>query len=297
MLKSRSKSGSYHSKTYNRKELFCLSGSCKKCKALFAVCASLIVLIVLGIIVFAANVSGLTVDGLTASYDKGTWTANGNGLSGSATGTAGGTCSDAESTTSILTLKNTKGSTAQLAFDYAKPTLATGGYVKIDGTSVTSAGSFTKELSNNSSITIELYSGNAGANTSSISITNISLVAIKSVTMTFVPGTGGSMKVNGTTINASTSITQQSNDVFELVAIPDSTHQFMGWKSNTSNNYLNLNASWNAYFENNETLTPVFKPKGTPTFLVGEQYFYDLNDASTYATNNSISKISLIYFN
>ena len=72
----------------------------------------------------AATITDLSVSGLTVSYDAGTWTANGNSLSGSATGTAKGTCDDATSTTSTLTLKNTKGSSAQLSFDYTKPSLA-----------------------------------------------------------------------------------------------------------------------------------------------------------------------------
>ena len=126
----------------------------------------------------------LTVDisGLGASYDNGTWTANGTTLNGSATGAAAGTCSDATSTTSKLTLTNNKGSAAVLSFTYAKPTLASGGSVKIDGTAVTAAGSFSKNLSNGGTVIIEILSGNPGAYTSSIELNNLALVTEQSVT-------------------------------------------------------------------------------------------------------------------
>ena len=88
--------------------------------------------------IFAATLT-TDISGLTADYTNGTWTASGTTLNGSATGTAQGSCSNATSETSTLTLKNSSGSIAQLSFDYAKPTIGSGGHVKIDGTAVTAA--------------------------------------------------------------------------------------------------------------------------------------------------------------
>ena len=145
--------------------------------------------------VWAATTLTTSVDGLTASYTNGSWSANGTGLSGSASGQAKVGCSSATNTTSILTLKNSKGESAQLSFDYDKPTLGSGGSVKIDNTEVKAAGSFTKELAANETITVVILSGSVGANTSSIAISNINLVVSKDVTTTFKTPTGSGRTV------------------------------------------------------------------------------------------------------
>ena len=232
----------------------------RKIRIIVAISAIAVVMTIMAAVVFAASVSGLSVNGLSASYNNGTWSGNGNVLNGSATGTAKSTCSDATSETSKLTLKNTKSVSAQLAFDYSKPVLGLGGSVKIDGTTITAAGTFKKELSANGSITVEIVSGSAGAYTSSINLTNITLVEIKSVTMTFQTGEGGFLSVNGSQVSTTTAITQMSTEAFSLVATPDSTHQFMGWYkvNGTTGSYIGQNANWTTYFEDSITLKPVF---------------------------------------
>lgn len=252
--------------------------------------------------VFAANVSGLTVDGLTASYENGTWTSSGTGLNGSATGSAAGRCSDASATTSTLTFKNTKGSTAKLKFDYAKPTLGSGGSVKIDGTAVTTAGSFEKDLANNATITIVIVSGSPGNYTSSIVITNIQLVIDRQVTITFNLGViaetnnsgGGSVKVNGDQISLPYTNTQASTISYTLVATASSGYKFMGWKSSTSKGFISQSTTFESMFEDDQTITPYFKSTSNPTFEVDTEWFPKLDTALAYAINNNKPKIVLI---
>lgn len=241
---------------------------------------------------YAATVSGITVSGLTATYDNGTWTSSGTNLSGSATGDAGGTCSSASATTSTLTLKNGTGSTAQLSFDYAKPTLGSGGSVTIDGTAVTAAGTKTKELANNGTMTVVIVSGSAGANTSSIEITNIALVPIKEVSVTFVPGANGTLKVNGTTITSQTTITQQSTESFEMVATPASGYKLAGWLKNGA--LASQTATWTTYFDSNYTIQPTFTASTNAVFQVNTSIFDSLSAAISNAASTNSSKITVV---
>ena len=244
--------------------------------------------------VYAAAPSGLSVTGLSANYQNGTWTGSGNGLSGSATGKAKGTCDDASSTTSTLTLSNSIGSDAVLSFNYSKPVLASGGSVTIDGTAVNAAGSFSKEIANGSSVTIVIVSGNPGALTSSVELTDIQLVARRTVTTTFEPASfGGSFTVNGTAIASSVSITQESTTSYTLQASPASGYKFMGWYSSVDG-YISQNPSFSAMFASDQTVTARFTASSSPVFDVGGEWFDDLDAALAYSTSKNISKITLI---
>ena len=239
--------------------------------------------------VWAASVSGLSVNGLTASFTNGTWaTSSENGLNGSATGSAKGTCSSASATTSTLTLTNSKGEPAQLSFDYAKPTLGSGGWVKIDNTEVKAAGSFTKKLAANETITVVILSGSAGAYTSSIEISNINLVVSKDVTTTFKTPTGsGSYTVNGTAITATTDNTQNSTLAYTLKATPASGYKLEGWFDETAEKFVSVNETWTAFFESDTTIYPVFIKSTDPVWAVGEKWYTDLNAAIDAATFSS----------
>ena len=252
--------------------------------------------LLLTVYALAANISGFSVSGLSASYENGTWTSTGTDLDGSAAGTAGGGCSDASSTTSTLTLTNNYDSPAQLTFNYAKPTLAAkGGSVKIDGTNVATAGTFQKELAAKGSITIVIYSGDAGANTSSIKISNISLVENKQITLTFKPSQGGgTYTAGGASVTAETSVTQSATKQVELKATPGSNKKLIGWYSETDGKYISTEATWNTYFNKDMTLYPVFAEKNAPVFEVGVKWHTDLNAAIADSTERNISKITLV---
>ena len=243
--------------------------------------------------VYAASLA-IDVNGLTATYDDGEWTAFGNSISGSATGTAKGSCSDATSKTVKLTLKNSKGSDARLTFNYSKPVKASGGYVKINSEEVTTSGAFSADLAENASIIIEVYSGNPGANTTSITLSDIQFVKQANVTTTFKPAsTGGSFSVDGRTITENFSTTQLSTQAYSLKAIPDPGYKFFAWQSSSAG-LISYNSSYAAMFETDQTITAIFLKSTDPVFQVGTAWFTDLNEANSYAVSNRINNIILI---
>ena len=247
-----------------------------------------VVLSVSGLIsedVYAATLA-TDIAGLTASYTNGEWTASGSTLSGSATGVAGGGCgSSASSTTSTLTLTNSSGSTAQLSFDYARPTLGSGGSVTIDGTAVNAAGSFQKELASGGSINVVIVSGSAGAYTSSITLNNVSVTVKKNVTTTFaMPQGSGTYSYNGNQVVTQVSDTRLSTEGYRLVATPASGYKLEGWYSATKNTFFSTDSSFTAYFDEDQTIYPVFIPSDSPVWEVGTKWFTDLNEAITYSS-------------
>ena len=247
----------------------------------------------LTITVHAATLSH-EITGLNASYTNGTWTASGTTFIGSATGKAKGTCDDASAETSVLTLTNGNSSAAVLSFNYTKPTLGSGGYVRIDGTAVTAAGSFTKELAAGGSVTVEILSGNPGAYTSGVELRDIQLVVRRTVTMTFEPAAeGGSYSVDGTAVTETVTRTQDSTVSYSLLASPAAGYKFMGWFSSVDG-FISQSASYTVMFDRDQTVTARFTAASSPVFETGDAWFDDLNEAVAYAVEHSISKITLI---
>ncbi|MBO4818953.1 MAG: dockerin type I repeat-containing protein [Firmicutes bacterium] len=251
------------------------------------------------IVLFPQEIFGevleIDVSGLEADYTDGSWTVSGTGLNGSATGTAAGGCSNATSMTSVLTLKNISGSLAQLSFDYSKPVIGPEGYVMIDGTAVTEAGAFTKDLENNGSIEIEIFSGTEGANTSSIQLINIAVIVKQNVTVTFdVPQGNGSYTVNGEPVTSAVSITQYSIVPFELSAVPADGYKLEGWYSSSKDRFISSLESLNLYFDEDQTVYPVFIPSEVTVWDVSGRWFTDLDEAFSFASSSNIPKITLI---
>ncbi|MBQ9891353.1 MAG: InlB B-repeat-containing protein [Firmicutes bacterium] len=244
---------------------------------------------------YAADVSGLTVSGLTASYSNGEWSGSGSTLNGSATGTAESSCSSATSVTSTLTLKNSSGAAAMLSFSYSKPVLGSGGSVTVDGTAVTAAGEFSKELANGASVNVVIVSGSAGAYTSSVELSNLKVTVKKTVTTTFIPaGEGGSFKAGGAAVSEQYSNTQDSTVPYSLVATPSAGYSFMGWYSPSHDRWLAPNATYTHYSDDNMSVTAVFVKEGTAIFNVDGKYYSDLNEAAGYASAHGSSKITLM---
>ena len=267
----------------------------KRCMKLVIICMMIIGVLPAAAVPVHADDLDLGISGLSVSYDAGTWTASGKSLSGSATGKAAGTCDSASSLTSTLTFKNARASAAQLSFDYAKPVLAAGGSVTIDGTAVTAAGSFVKEVPANGTVTVVIYSGNAGANTSSVNLTNISLITSGSVTTTFeMPQGSGTYTVDGNAITASTQITRNSTEAYTLTAQPASGYKLEGWYSATKDAFLSTDTVWKAYFDTPQTIYPVFIPSDCPVWDVFGKWFTDLNEAIAYANTSKTEKITLV---
>ncbi len=236
------------------------------------------------------DISGLEVD-----YTGGSWSAVGSTFSGSATGTAQGSCSDAASETSTLTLKNVSGGRALLSFDHTKPVVGSEGYVMIDGAEVTEAGNFTKELANDESISIEMLSGSPGANTSSIQLSNVSMTLIRDVTVTFASPLGsGTYSVNGMPVDEEKIITQLSTLPFELEAKAAEGYKLEGWYSTSGNRFISSDELLTAFFDVDQTVYPVFITDSCPVWDVGGQWYTELGDAISYASSYEGSKIVLI---
>ena len=262
----------------------------KTLRRITIICAAMLSVMLLTVIALAADLS-VGVDGLGVSYSSGTWKAGDNMLLGSATGTAKTSCESASATTSTLTLKNAKGTTAKLSFSYTKPVLGSGGSVKIDGTAVTAAGTFSKELAKNESITVVIVSGSAGAYTSSIELNNIQLAEKKTVTTTFTPpADGGSFTVNGTAITAATEYTQLATDGFNLSATPASGYRLLGWQGSVDG-FVSADNSFYLMSDKTQTVTAVFTNSANPTFDVGGEWFDALDAAIAYSQSAGQSVI------
>ncbi|MBR0482229.1 MAG: hypothetical protein IJJ48_07140, partial [Firmicutes bacterium] len=236
------------------------------------------------------------IEGLSASYETYTvysaWTVSGTTFSGYARGNDDDDCGAAGSMTNTLALTNVSGNRALLSFDYDEPSLASGGYVTIDEETVTGSGSFSKELEDGESVIVEIFSGDAGALTSSIDLLNVSLVQVTEVDITFLPPQeGGSYFVNGNEITEETVISQFSDQVFSLIAVPLEGYKLQGWYSQTLGRYLYSSMSVNAYFDVSQTVYPVFSVDTRPVWMVGDQRFTDLNEAVSCAENTDISTI------
>lgn len=243
----------------------------------------------------SGTLNGLSDSNIGASYtatDSGSnasWSASGNTITGNVISASGG-CSDTAYETT-LTLTNKKTTAATLSFDY---TIAqNSGTIQVDGNAVTANSSYSGELAAGDSITVYLKSGSTSTATS-ISITNLSLIADVSATTTFQPGENGSYTVDGVEITVETSKTQKSTVAYTLVATPASGYQFFGWYSVTGSKYLSSDATATLNFDSNQTIKPVFIDASLAIFETGGVRFYDLNEANTYAVANGHDKIVLV---
>lgn len=240
----------------------------------------------------SGTLNGLSDSNIGASYTgdaDNAWSASGNTITGNVISTSGTCGSTAYKTT--LTLTNKKTTAATLSFDY---TIAqNSGTIQVAGNAVTAGGSYSGELASGGFIEIYLKSGSTSAATS-ISITNLSLIADVSATTTFLPGENGSYTVDGVEITAETSKTQKSTVAYTLVATPDTGYKLLGWYSVTGGKYLSSDATAVLNFDTNQTIKPVFIDATFPIFETGGVRFYDLNEANTYAVANGHDKIVLV---
>ena len=216
------------------------------------------------------------------------WSANGTSIIGAATST-GGTCSDT-SHSSTLTITNKKSTTATLSFVYSIE--QNSGTIQVDGTEVSSAASFTKELAANESVKVYIKSGSTSAATK-ITLTNVVLVSDVNATATFVPAENGTYTVDGKLITEEYSNTQSSMTAYQVVATPADGYQFMGWYDVSNEKYISTSAKAALNIENDCTITARFASKTAALFETGGQPFDDLSKAVAYAQATGQSKITL----
>ena len=238
----------------------------------------------------SGTVTGLADENIGLSFTgdaDDAWSANGTSIIGAATST-GGTCSDT-SHKSTLTITNKKSTTATLSFDYSIE--QNSGTITVDGSAVTTNGSFSKELAAGSSITVKIESGSTTA--TKITMTNVALVSDATATTTFVPAENGTYTVDGKLITEEYSNTQSSMTAYQVVATPAKGYQFLGWYNLTTGKCIATAASTALNIESDCTITAKFASKSVALFETGGQRFADLNEAVAYAQANKQSKITL----
>lgn len=238
----------------------------------------------------SGDVTGLTDENIGLSFngdDEASWSANGTSITGAVTSTAG-TCSDT-SHNSTLTIKNKKSTTATLSFDYSIE--QNSGTIMVAGTSVTTKGSFSRELAAGGTIEVYIKSGSTTA--TKITMTNVALVSDVTATTTFVPAENGTYKVDGKTVTEEYSNTQSSMTAYKVAATPADGYQFLGWYNLTTGKCIATAVSTALNIESDCTITAKFASKAAALFETGGQRFADLNEAVSYAQKNRQSKITL----
>lgn len=240
--------------------------------------------------VSAAEISGLSDTGIILTTDgDAVCNASGNSITCSVTGN--GDCG--RSKTGSMTIKNGKAAEAVLKFDY-EVTL-NGGLVSVDGAAISSdiSGSYEKALAADDSITVSIQSP-ANGNTSTVTLTNISMLADVDANVTFLPAENGSYTVDGTAVTEAITLTKNSSETFALAATPADGYKFLGWKSQTGGTYVSYSADVMLGFDSDVTIVPVFTAASNPVFSVDGAAFTDLNEAGAYAVENGKSLIVLV---
>lgn len=193
---------------------------------------------------------------------------------------------------STLIIKNTKGTPATLSFDYAIE--QNEGTIKVDGGSVTAPGKFSKELERGGSIEVYIESAKRNDYGTTITMTNLKLVADATATVTFLPAENGSYTVGGQKITDTYTNTQSSLKAYQVEAKPAPGYQFRDWYNVTTGKTISKEKSCALNVEEDCTITARFLSQDSALFEVGSITFFDLGAAVTYAINSSASKITLI---
>ena len=260
------------------------------------VCALLVFAMILSMLpmtVFAADVN-TGVTGLTAaSSGSASWSNSGGTIKGSVDASASSGCSGTTYTaqTGTLTFTNSSGAVALLSFDYSL-TLS-GGSATIDGANVAAGAGFSKKLAAGETVAVSITSPGAEG-TTSIEISNLKLTAEQNVSITFKASSHGSYTVDGTAVTTDTTVTKLTTDTVSLAATPASGYKFFGWYSETTGNFFSTTATLSTSFTSSQTVYPVFVSSSSPVFQVGTKLFTDLNEAISYSQSSGIAKIVLI---
>lgn len=194
-----------------------------------------------------------------------------------------------------ITLKNRYDTPAILSFTYN----IVSAYGTVTGDAIKgSTGSFEKEIPGGGDITIKIVSSDKKAGYESgvvFELTNLSLKQVEiTATTTFIPGEHGSYTVNGKAVDGEISHTQKSTDKYNLNAQADDGYIFLGWRNLTAKRYLSTNNPESIGIASDCTIQPVFIPEDSAQFRVGDQVFYDLNEANKYALTQSTKTIVLV---
>ena len=105
------------------------------------------------------------------------------------------------------------------------------------------------------------------------------------VNVTFEPAAHGSYTVDGQTIAETTTIKKTTLESYSLAATADAGYEFVCWYDNTNGARLSTEPECELTFLNDVTVSAIFVKLGAEqgTFLVGERYYDDFEDAAAYA--------------
>ena len=222
-----------------------------------------------------------------------------SGYTAATTGCSG-TDAKGEDSSVVIVLKNTTTTAMTLSFSYSCSQV--GGTVVVDTKAYNNVGTienFAKTLAENEQVTISIKAPgiNSGQNAVEMAVTNIQFEEYAvDVTTTFLPAEHGSYTVDGDTVIESFTETRSSKNLYRLVATPDDGYVFFGWKNTTTkakNKYIAYESNYSAKFLENCAIQPVFAPKESAQFSVGNKVFYNLNEADAYALTQATKTIVL----
>ena len=234
----------------------------------------------------ASGILDIGINGLSASYDEGTWSVNSGTITGSVTTKKEGCALRGytfTATKGTLTLKNESESKAVLKYR----ALCTNG----DG-AVSASGNNQVLLEPGDTASIAITSYGGGDDTSEVTINNISFEPVTTVNVTFMPPEHGSYKVDGEQIITEKTISKVSDQTFNLEATPEPGYRFVWWKNENETKLSNSSTSL-LYISRDETITAAFIPSDAAIFDVDGTSFTDLNEATAYATSTGKEKIVL----
>lgn len=239
----------------------------------------------------SGTVVGLADENIGLSFTgdaEDAWSANTDRIVGRVTSYKGGTWLRYEST---LIIKNNKNTLATLSFDYAIE--QNEGTIIVDGVSVTAGGTVSKELQPGDSIEVYIKSAKNEDGTT-ITMTNVKLVADATATVTFQPAENGSYTVDGKTITEPYTHDQSSMTAYQLAATPAEGYVFRDWYNVTTGKTISKEKSCALNVEEDCTITARFLSQDSALFEVGSKTFFDLGAAVEHAINSNASKITLI---
>lgn len=194
---------------------------------------------------------------------------------------------------STLTIKNTTSIPVTLSFNYAI-VLQNGGTIKVDGISYTEGGTFSKELARGGSIEVYIMSGTETTDATTITMTNVRLVADTNATVTFQPAKNGSYTVNDNPINEPCTYTQNAQNAYRVKAKPAKGYRFLGWYNVTEGMYLNTASETALNIESNCTITARFASEAAALFETKGHSFDNLNEAVETAQRTQSQLITLV---
>ena len=242
----------------------------------------------------SGTVTGLSDGNIGLNFEgaaEDAWSATATGVIGKVRSTSGTGCGGGSNYRSTLTITNNKTTKATLSFDYT--VVVSDGTILVNNTTVTSNGSFSKELEAGGTVEVEIESGSTDADTK-ITMTNVKLVSDVTATTTFLPAENGSYTVDGKKVTEKFSNTQSSTQAYALVATPASGYKFYGWYSVTEDKLLSTDLKTSLNIDADTTIIAKFISSTTPTFDVDGKSFIDLEKAVDYARKNGKKLVTLV---